>query len=76
MDSFDVLAVLFYGCALVEVAAVLLAAAVAGRRREALLTASVLLGVAGVLGIFSVGVVILVAAAGCAVAAARTRPAE
>lgn len=68
----DVLGVIWWGSAAGAVAAVGVAVAIPSRRRDALLVASVLFLVAGVLGILSIGILFIVAAVACGVVATRT----
>ena len=68
----DLLGVILWGSAAGAVASVAVAVTVASRRRAALLVASLLFLVAGVLGILSIGIVFIGAAIVCAVVALLT----
>lgn len=67
----DLLGVIFWGSAAAGFASIAVAVGMPSRRRAALLVASLLFLVAGVLGILSIGVVFIVAAIVCAVVAVR-----
>lgn len=67
----DLLGVIFWGSAVGAVASVVVAVTMPLHRRVALLVASLLFLVAGVLGILSIGIVFIAAAIVCAVVALR-----
>lgn len=67
----DLLGVIWWGSAAGGFASVAVAVTMPSLRRAALLVASLLFFVAGVLGILSIGIVFIVAAIVCAVVAVR-----
>lgn len=67
----DVLIVIWYVAAASGLVSVVVAVARPAARRPALLVGAAAFGIAGLLGILSIGVVLLAAAAVCAVIAAR-----
>lgn len=72
----DLLGVIWWGSAVGGFASVAVAVTMPARRRAALLVASLLFLVSGVLGILSIGIVFIVAAIVCAVVAVRTSRTE
>lgn len=70
----NALSVIFYGSLFVAVATSIVAVASPRLRTRLLIAAAALYAVAGVLGILSVGVLLLAAAAICATLAMRGRP--
>lgn len=73
MEPFDLLVALWFTSAIVGGLALLGASATPRYRHTCLLVAAASFAVAGVLGILSIGVLFLVAAALCALGARRTR---
>lgn len=72
----DLLGLIWWGSAVGGFASIALAVAVPSRRRSALLVASLLFLLAGVLGVLSIGILFVVAAIVCAVAALRSARTE
>jgi hypothetical protein len=68
----DLLSPIWWGSAVGGFASIAVAMTMPSRRRAALLMASLLFLVAGVLGILSIGIIFIVAAIVCAVAAGRS----
>ena len=68
----DLLGLIWWGSAVGGLAAVAVAMTMPSRRHAALLMASLLFLVAGALGILSIGIIFIVAAIACAVAAVRS----
>jgi hypothetical protein len=70
---FDVFVVLFWACATGSLVALLVASLMPRCHRQGLVSAALLLLVAGALGLASIGILLWVAAGCCAYAASRMR---